>query len=92
MWTSEGPFPMETTYTWTPVDPSSTRMEIAEPQAPAGKLRLVAPFMARAVRRANRRDLAAQGHPGGPASSVTPGPCARGRGDGTALLRDARAP
>src|SRR5215207_8226653 len=59
MRTAQGPFPMETTYTWRPLDPGSTRMTLRNRGRPAGFSRLVAPFMARAVRRANRADLAA---------------------------------
>ena len=58
MRTSEGPFPMETTYTWEPIGTASTRMGLTNRGEPAGFSRLAAPFMARAVRRANRRDLA----------------------------------
>ena len=58
MRTAQGPFPMETTYTWQPLDPGSTRMTLRNRGRPAGFSRLVAPFMAAAVRRANRADLA----------------------------------
>jgi uncharacterized protein YndB with AHSA1/START domain len=59
MRTAQGPFPMETTYTWRPLDAGSTRMTLRNRGRPAGFSRLVAPFMAAAVRRANRADLAA---------------------------------
>jgi uncharacterized protein YndB with AHSA1/START domain len=58
MRTAQGPFPMETTYTWQPLDDGSTRMSLRNRGRPAGFSRLVAPFMAPAVRRANRADLA----------------------------------
>ena len=58
MRTAQGPFPMETTYTWQPLDPGSTRMTLRNRGRPAGFSRLVAPFMALAVRRANHADLA----------------------------------
>ena len=58
MRTAQGPFPMETTYTWTPVGPGSTRMGLRNRGEPAGFSRLIAPFMAPAMRRANRKDLA----------------------------------
>lgn len=56
--TAEGPFPMETTYSWTAVDQDSTRMSLRNRGEPAGFSRLAAPLMASAVRRANKRDLA----------------------------------
>jgi uncharacterized membrane protein len=58
MRTAQGPFPMETTYTWTSAGPASTRMTLRNRGEPAGFSKLVAPFMAAAVRRANRQDLA----------------------------------
>jgi uncharacterized membrane protein len=57
MSTSEGPFPMETTYTWEDTPGRATRMTLRSRGEPSGFSRLVAPFMARAVRRANRKDL-----------------------------------
>ena len=59
MQTAQGPFPMRTTYTWQPVDAGSTRMTLRNRGRPAGFSRLVAPFMAIGVRRANRADLEA---------------------------------
>ena len=58
MRTDEGPFPMETTYTWTAMSDRSTHMTLRNRGQPAGFSKLVAPFMAMAVRRANRKDLA----------------------------------
>jgi uncharacterized protein YndB with AHSA1/START domain len=59
MRTSEGPFPMETTYTWTAGSTGSTRMVLRNRGAPAGFSKLMTPIMAPAMRRANRKDLAA---------------------------------
>jgi hypothetical protein len=59
MRTADGPFPMETTYTWEPLDPEATRMTLRNRGRPAGFGALVGPFMASAIRRANRNDLAA---------------------------------
>jgi hypothetical protein len=59
MRTAQGPFPMETTYTWETTADGGTHMTLRNRGTPAGCSRLVAPFMARAVRSANRKDLAA---------------------------------
>jgi hypothetical protein len=58
MRTSEGPFPMETTYTWETVPGGATRMTLRNRGAPSGFAKLAAPLMAVAMRRANRKDLA----------------------------------
>ena len=58
MRTAQGPFPMETTYTWQALDPDSTLMSLRNRGRPTGFSRIVAPFMAAAVRRANHADLA----------------------------------
>lgn len=58
MRTSEGPFPMETTYTWATTIAGQTRMTLRNRGEPSGFSKLVAPLMATAMRRANRKDLA----------------------------------
>jgi hypothetical protein len=57
MSTSEGPFPMETTYTWQDTPSGGTRMTLRNRGEPSGFPRLAAPVMAAAMRRANTKDL-----------------------------------
>lgn len=58
MRTSEGPFPMETTYTWEALGENRTLMTLRNRGEPSGFGKLAAPFMAAAMRRANQKDLA----------------------------------
>jgi hypothetical protein len=58
MSTSEGPFPMETSYVWEDTAGGATRMELRNRGEPSGLSSLAAPLMAAAMRRANRKDLA----------------------------------
>jgi len=55
---SEGPFPMETTYTWQDSADGGTGMTLRNRGEPSGLARVAAPLMASAMRRANRKDLA----------------------------------
>jgi uncharacterized membrane protein len=58
MRTAQGPFPMETTYTWQAVSDGQTRMTLRNRGEPSGFSALAAPMMASSMRRANKKDLA----------------------------------
>ena len=57
MSTAQGPFPMETTYTWHDARDGATRMTLRNRGQPAGFSKVAAPIMARAMRRAMTKDL-----------------------------------
>ena len=57
MRTSEGPFPMETTYRWSGAGEGGTHMTLRNRGEPAGFARTTAPLMEASMRRANRNDL-----------------------------------
>lgn len=58
MSTSQGPFPMRTTYSWSDLPGGGTRMTLRNSGEPSGFGQIAAPVMAAAMRRANRKDLA----------------------------------
>lgn len=58
MGTAQGPFPMETTYTWDDAGPGRTRMTLRNRGEPSGFARVGAPVMAAAMRRSTSKDLA----------------------------------
>ena len=57
MSTSDGPFPMETTYLWADTAPGGTRMTLRNRGEPSGFRGIAAPLIAAAMRRANAADL-----------------------------------
>lgn len=57
MSTAQGPFPMTTTYTWEDTAAGGTRMTLRNAGEPSGFAKVGAPMMARAMRRANEKDL-----------------------------------
>jgi uncharacterized protein YndB with AHSA1/START domain len=57
MSTAQGPFPMETTYTWQDAGDGATRMTLRNRGEPSGLKKIAAPVMARAMRRAMTKDL-----------------------------------
>jgi hypothetical protein len=59
MGTSNSRFPMETTYEWTPIDATHTRMSLRNRGGPGGLARFADPLTAWSVRRSTSRDLAA---------------------------------
>ena len=57
MSTDQGPFAMETTYTFQDMSTGGTRMTLRNRGEPSGFGKIAAPMMAKAMRRANQKDL-----------------------------------
>ncbi len=57
MSTAQGPFPMETTYTWENAGDGATRMTMRNRSEPSSFAKVGAPVIARAMKRAMTQDL-----------------------------------
>jgi uncharacterized protein YndB with AHSA1/START domain len=57
MRTAQGPFPMETTYTFQSLGENLTRMTLRNTGKPTGFSKMLSPFMSTMMRRANMKDL-----------------------------------
>lgn len=57
MSTAQGPFPMQTTYSWQDTESGGTRMTLRNSGEPSGFGKMAAPMMAASMRKANHQDL-----------------------------------
>jgi uncharacterized membrane protein len=57
MRTAEGPFPMQTTYTWTAVNEGTTHMTLRNAGQPSGFPKMISPLIELIMKKANQKDL-----------------------------------